>query len=72
MDSFFLTLKFILNGVTSSVNTLKNIIAQLDNRVQVMNNDLVKLDALLSYVLNVRPNVDRFAANEGKDDARRD
>ena len=63
---------FILNGVTSSVNTLKNIIAQLDNRVQVMNNDLVKLDALLSYVLNVRPNVDRFAANEGKDDARRD
>tara|TARA_E500000178_G_C17036509_1_gene763700 strand:- start:1253 stop:1531 length:279 start_codon:yes stop_codon:yes gene_type:complete len=68
----FLTLKFILNGVTSSVNTLKNIIAQLDNRVQVMNNDLVKLDALLSYVLNVRPNVDRFAANEGKDDARRD
>ena len=37
-----------------------------------MNNDLVKLDALLSHVLNVRPNVDRFAANEGKEDARRD
>lgn len=68
----FLTLKFILNGVTDSVKTLNNIIKQLDNRVQVMNNDLVKLDALLSYVLNVRPNIDRFAANEGKDDARRD
>ena len=68
----FLTLKFILAGVTSSVTTLKNIIGQLDNRVQTMNNDLVKIDALLSYCLNVRPNVDRLAANEGKEDARRD
>jgi hypothetical protein len=37
-----------------------------------MNNDLVKIDALLSYVIGVRPNVDRLAANEGKEDARRD
>jgi predicted PurR-regulated permease PerM len=68
----FITIKFILNGVTDSVTTLKNIIGQLDNRVQTMNNDLVKIDALLSYVLNVRPNIDRIAANEGKEDARRD
>lgn len=68
----FLTLKFILAGVTSTVTTLKNIIAQLDNRVQTMNNDLVKIDALLSYALNVKPNIDRIAANEGKNDARRD
>ena len=68
----FLTLKFILAGVTGSATTLKNIIAQLDNRVQTMNNDLVKIDALLSYVLKIRPNADRIAANEGKNDARRD
>ena len=68
----FVTLRFILNGVTSSVNTLKNIIGALDNRVQTMNNDLVKIDTLLSYVLHVRPNIDRIAANEGKDDARKD
>lgn len=68
----FITIKFILNGVTDSVTTLKNIIGQLDNRVQTMNNDLVKIDALLSYVLKVRPNIDRIAANEGKEDARRD
>jgi hypothetical protein len=68
----FITLKFILAGVTDSVTTLKNIIAQLDNRVQTMNNDLVKIDTLLSYVLHVRPNIDRIAANEGKEDARRD
>lgn len=68
----FVTLRFILNGVTDSVNTLKNIIGALDNRVQTMNNDLVKIDTLLSYVLHVRPNIDRIAANEGKEDARRD
>jgi hypothetical protein len=68
----FLTIKFILDGVTGSVQTLANIIKQLDNRVQTMNNDLVKIDALMSHTLGVRPNVDRIAANEGKEDARRD
>ena len=68
----FLTLKFILAGVTDSVTTLKNIIGQLDNRVQTMINDLVKIDALMSHALDVKPNVDRIAANEGKEDARKD
>ena len=68
----FITLKFILASVSDSVTSLKNIMTGLDNRVQTMNNDLVKIDALLSYALNVKPNIDRIAANEGKDDARRD
>ena len=40
----FLTLKFILEGVTGSVNGLAGIIKALDNRVQTMNNDLVKIN----------------------------
>jgi len=68
----FTTLKFILQSVTGSVSGLKNIICALDNRVQTMNNDLVKIDTLLSYIQGVKPNVDRLAANEGKEDARRD
>jgi archaellum biogenesis ATPase FlaH len=68
----FLSVKFILDGVQDSVTTLKNIVSALDNRVQTMNNDLVKIDILMSYVLQVKPNIDRIAANEGKDDARRD
>ena len=68
----FITLKFILASVSDSVTSLKNIMTGLDNRVQTMNNELVKIDALLSYALNVKPNIDRIAANEGKDDARRD
>ncbi len=68
----FLSVKFILNGVTDNVNNLKGIIGALDNRVQTMNNDLVKIDALMSYTMGVKPNIDRLAANEGKEDARRD
>ena len=68
----FLTIKFILAGVTGGVNGLKNIITALDNRVQTMNNDLVQIDAKMSHVLGVKPNVERLAANECKEDARRD
>ena len=68
----FITLKFILASVTASVQGLNNIIKALDNRVQTMNNDLIKIDSLLSYALKVKPNIDRLAANEGKEDARRD
>ena len=68
----FLTIKFILAGVTGGVNGLKNIITALDNRVQTMNNALVQIDAKMSHVLGVKPNVERLAANEGKEDARRD
>jgi len=68
----FIILKFILATVTGSVHGLKAIIQALDNRVQTMNNDLIKIDALLSHVEGVRPNVDRLAANEGKEDARKD
>ena len=68
----FTTLKFILASVTGSVQGLKGIITSLDNRVQTMNNDLVKIDTLMSYALSVKPNIERIAANEGKEDARRD
>lgn len=68
----FLTLKYILASVTSSVATMEGMIKALDNRVQTMNNDLVKVDTLMSHTLGVKPNIDRIAANEGKEDARRD
>lgn len=68
----FTTLRFILESVTGSVKGLMGMISALNNRVQTMNNDLVKIDALMSHALNVKPNIDRIAANEGKEDARRD
>jgi hypothetical protein len=68
----FLTLKFILAGVTGSVNGIKNIIMALDNRVKTMNHDVIRIDTVVSNALGLRPDVDRIARADGKNDARRD
>lgn len=68
----FLTLKFILAGVTSSVKSMAGIIGALDNRVQTMNHDVVRIDTVVSNALGLKPDVDRIARADGKHDARRD
>ena len=68
----FLTLKFILQGVMSSVKSLSGIIQALDNRVKTMNHDVIRIDTLVSNALGVKPDVDRIARADGKNDARRD
>ena len=68
----FLTLKFILAGVMSSIKGLTGIIGALDNRVKTMNHDIIRIDTLVSNALVVRPDVDRIARADGKNDARKD
>ena len=68
----FLTLKFILAGVTSSVNGIKNIIMSLDNRVKTMNHDVIRIDTIVSNALGLKPDVDRIARADGKNDTRVD
>ena len=68
----FLSVKFILNSVEGSINGMKNIIGALDNRVQTMNHDVIRIDTLMSNAFGVRPDMDRIARADGKNDARRD
>lgn len=68
----FLTLKFILAGVTGSVEGMKGIITALDNRVKTMNHDVIRIDTVVSNALGLRPDVNRVARADGKNDARRD
>ena len=68
----FLTLKFILEGVSGSVSGMKGIISALDNRVKTMNHDVIRIDTVVSNALGLRPDVDRIARADGKTDARRD
>ena len=68
----FLTLKFILAGVMSSVQGLSGIITALDNRVKTMNHDVIRIDTIVSNALGLRPDVDRISRADGKNDARRD
>ena len=68
----FLTLKYILESVTWQVSGMHGIIMALENRVKTMNNDLIRIDTLISHALKVNPDVERIARADGKIDARRD
>ena len=68
----FLTMKFILAGVTGSVRGMAGLITALDNRVRTMNHDVVRIDTIVSNALGLKPDVERIARADGKNDARRD
>ena len=65
-------LKYILNSVVNSAKTLTGMISALENRVKTMNNEIVRLDALICHTLGVKPDVRRISAADGKEDARKD
>jgi hypothetical protein len=68
----FIILKFILSELTSSIKGLCSLIKGIVNRIDTMNNDIVKIDTLISCAFGKKPNIDRLAASDGKEDARKD
>ena len=68
----YIILKYILNSVIGQVNSIHGIIMGLDNRIKTMNNDMIKLDLLISHALKLRPDEDRISRADGKSDARKD
>ena len=68
----FLTIKYILESVIGQVNGIHGIVQALDNRVKTMNHDIIRLDATMCTVLGIRPDLNRIARADGKEDARRD
>lgn len=57
----FLTLKFILASVASTIKGMSGIIIRLDARVSEMNNDVMKIDILVSDALGLKPDVERVS-----------
>ena len=68
----YIILKYILAGVVGSVKGLHGIIMGLENRIDTMNNDLIHIDTLISASLHLKPDLDRIARSDGKNDARKD
>jgi len=73
----YLTLKYILDSVVGQVNSIENIVNMLETRARVMNNDILRIDLLVSSALHLQPPIDRVARAEnfvedGSIDARRD
>ena len=73
----FLKLRYILEGVADDVKTLTGMVSMLEDRARVMNNEIIKIDLLISQALELQPDLDRVARSEnfiedGSIDARRD
>lgn len=66
----YLTIKFILAGVTSSVTGMGHTIKRLDHRVFTMTNQLITIDVKVSSALGLKPDYDRLARAELRDKRR--
>ena len=66
----FIILKFILAQVEERIRGVAKSIGGLENKVEIMNNDIVKIDTLISCAFETEPNLTRIAASDGKSDAR--
>jgi|TARA_Y100000114_G_scaffold51865_1_gene47353 uncharacterized membrane protein len=73
----FIVLKQILQGIVGQIRTLTSFCNSLENRARTMNNEMIKIDLLVSSALELNPDIDRIARAEnfiedGKLDVRRD
>jgi hypothetical protein len=68
----FLTLKFILDGALSNIKTQRGFVLSLENRIKTMNNELVRIDLLISHSFDLRPDLDRLSRADGQKDSRKD
>ena len=73
----FLVMKQILEGLVDNIKTLTMFCNSLENRVRTMNNEMIKIDLLVSSALELRPDIERISRSEnfiedGKVDVRRD
>ena len=72
------SLSNILDGVLDNISTLNGFVKMLENRVRVMNNEIIKIDLMISQALDLKKPIQnelRDSENfveEGKIDSRRD
>ena len=57
----FLSMKYIFDSVIGQIQSTENIIKMLETRASVMNNDILRIDLLVSSALELTPPIDRVA-----------
>ena len=73
----FLIIRQLMNNLVSDIKSVQGITKMLITRASIMNNDIIRIDTVVSSALNIPPDLDRIARAEnfvedGKIDARRD
>ena len=70
-------MKQIMDGLVDEIKTIQGITKMLITRATIINNDMIKIDTMVSSALNIAPDLDRIAraqnfVEDGTIDARRD
>ena len=60
----FLVIKQILQGIVTQIKTLTGFCKMLESRARAMNNDMIKIDLLVSSALELKPDIDRISRAE--------
>mgnify|MGYP000896375496 FL=1 len=68
----FITLRFILDGVLDDIKQQRIFVQALDNRIKTMNNEIIRIDVMISEAVGLTPDLDRIARADGQKDARKD
>ena len=73
----FIIIKQLMTGLVEEIKTVQGITKMLITRASIMNNDIIRIDTIVSSALDIPPDLDRIARAEnfvedGKIDARRD
>lgn len=72
MTFVYFVVNYILESVVKALKGMQGIITALENRIKTMNHDIIRVDATISSALGLRPDLERIARADGKNDARRD
>ena len=73
----FMVMKQFMDGLVDEIKTIQGITKMLITRATIINNDMIKIDTMVSSALNIAPDLDRIAraqnfVEDGTIDARRD
>ena len=63
---------FITNNIKAKLAEATVTLITLIDRIRMLDNDIIRLDATMCAVLGIRPDLNRIARANGKEDARRD
>ena len=63
---------FITTEIKVKLGQANTVLIALIDRIRMLDNDIIKLDVLVSHTLEIPPDEERIARADGKKDARRD
>ena len=58
--------------ILDDIKTQRGFVKGLQNRIGTMNNELLKIDVLVSHAFRIKPDMTRVSRSKGQEDHRKD